>query len=98
MCRTLLVGAVAYLTIGSTAVVVAGSKEVKIGERFGGDMLLHVNQATYIMQTGNHYRVVGDQYSAATMQVVFIESQFLTGSVHRGVPSSPFAKIAKNEC
>ena len=54
----------------------AQSKEVQIGERYGGELGLHVNQATYMMSTGNHYRVVGDQYSAAAMQVVFIKSQF----------------------
>ena len=54
----------------------AASGEAKIGERHGGDLLTHINQATYMMGTGKSYRVVGDQYSAAAMQVLFIESQY----------------------
>ena len=54
----------------------ADGKVVKIGQRNGGEILLHISQATYMMSTGNSYRVVADQYSAAAMQVLFIESQY----------------------
>jgi hypothetical protein len=52
------------------------TKEVKIKRRHGGDVLKHVNEATTMMGSGKNYRVTGDQYSAAAMQVLFIESQF----------------------
>src|SRR5690348_16643517 len=61
------------IALGTSA---ANAAEVKIGERHGGDLLTHINQATYMMSTGNGFRVVGDQYSAAAMQVLFIESQY----------------------
>jgi len=54
----------------------AAVKEVKIKRRFGGDVIKHVNEATSMIQSGKNYRVTGDQYSAAAMQVLFIESQF----------------------
>jgi hypothetical protein len=54
----------------------AATKEVKIKRRYGGDVLHHVNEATVMMASGKSYRVTGDQYSAAAMQVLFIDSQF----------------------
>jgi hypothetical protein len=66
-------GILAALAMGQAS---GFAKEILIGERNGGDLLTHVDQATYMMSTGNTYRVVGDQYSAAAMQVVFIESQY----------------------
>ncbi len=54
----------------------AATKEVKIKRRLGGDLLSHVNEATRMMQSGKSFRVTGDQYSAAAMQVLFSESQF----------------------
>lgn len=70
---TLPAAVIAAISLGIRC---AASAEVKIGERYGGDLLTHVNQATYMMSTGKSYRVVGDQYSAAAMQVLFIESQY----------------------
>lgn len=54
----------------------AAAKEVRLRRRLGGDLLTHVNEATRMMQSGKSFRVTGDQYSAAAMQVLFIESQF----------------------
>ena len=54
----------------------AASKDVPIKRRLGGDVVAHVNEATRMIQSGKSYRVTGDQYSAAAMQVLFIESQF----------------------
>lgn len=54
----------------------AKPKEVKLKRRYGGELIAHVNEATRMMQGDTTYRVVGHQYSAAAMQVLFIESQF----------------------
>jgi hypothetical protein len=69
--------AIAMLTllVGENSTIAAGT-DVNIKRRFGGDIVAHVNEATRMMQTGKTYRVTGDQYSAAAMQVLFIESQF----------------------
>lgn len=47
-----------------------------IGWRPGGDVLNHVSEASKMILSGRSYRVTGDQYSAAAMQVLFIESQY----------------------
>lgn len=68
---------VALMVLAASQIpALALSKEVKIKRRYGGDVVAHVNQATRMMQGDTTYRVVGDQYSAAAMQVLFIESQF----------------------
>src|SRR5262245_53839742 len=64
------------LVIAMKGLAMAGPSETTLGWRPGGDLLKHVNQATKMIQSGKHYRVVGDQFSAAAMQVLFIESQF----------------------
>ena len=73
--RALVALAVMTLFAGQD-LTLAATKEVKLKLRLGGDMVAHVNEATRMMQSGKSYRVTGDQYSAAAMQVLFIESQF----------------------
>jgi hypothetical protein len=70
-----MASAVLALLIGQD-VALAATEEVQIKRRFGGDIVAHVNEATRMLQSGKSYRVTGDQYSAAAMQVLFIESQF----------------------
>jgi hypothetical protein len=43
--------------------------------RYGGEILTHVLEAQQMLNSGKRFRVRGDQYSAAAMQVLFIESQ-----------------------
>jgi hypothetical protein len=71
-----LVAAGVMTVLAGQDLAIAATKEVKIKLRPGGDMLRHVNEATRMIQSGKSYRVTGDQYSAAAMQVLFIESQF----------------------
>lgn len=80
------------------------ASEVKIGLRNGGDLLTHINQATYMMSTGHSYRVVGDQYSAAAMQVLLIESQYpervcaaRNAKLHFHLAFDPITKINMKE-
>jgi hypothetical protein len=81
------------------APALAATKEVRIKRRLGGDLLTHVNEATSMMQSGKSYRVTGDQYSAAAMQVLFIESQFpdricatKRAKLHFHLPYNPITK------
>ena len=66
---------IAIHTITGEVTALAGN-ETKIGRRLGGIFLEHIQEVTTMLQSGKSYRVVGDQYSAAAMQVLFIESQF----------------------
>lgn len=61
MSREILIALFAVLSIEGSRAALVGSSEINIGFRGGSDLLTHVNQATYMMQTGNHYRVVSDQ-------------------------------------
>ena len=71
-----LVAMTVMILLGSQDPSLAATKEVNLKLRLGGDLLTHVNEATRMMESGKFYRVTGDQYSAAAMQVLFIESQF----------------------
>jgi|GEM_PF-6671948 len=53
----------------------AGTKSLMIGRRDGGQLLAHIHEALAMMRSGYKYRIVGDQYSAAAMQVLYIESR-----------------------
>jgi hypothetical protein len=46
-----------------------------IGWRPGGDVYTYIAQALDMFRSGRSYRVTGDQYSAAAMQVVYLESK-----------------------
>ena len=52
----------------------AGS--ANIGWRPGGDVFTYIVEAAEMLRSGKYYRVTADQYSAAAMQVVYLESQF----------------------
>jgi hypothetical protein len=67
-----VIGLLAHQGVAHAAAV----KDVRLKLRLGGDVVAHINEATRMMESGKNYRVVGDQYSAAAMQVLFIESQF----------------------
>jgi hypothetical protein len=43
--------------------------------RRGGELIKHINEAARMIASGRSYRVIEDQYSAAAMQVLFVESQ-----------------------
>jgi hypothetical protein len=64
-----------------TAITMAGppdtafAKSYEIGWRPGGDVFTYIVEALDMLRSGRSYRVTGDQYSAAAMQVVYLESQ-----------------------
>lgn len=83
----MMLGIVLALLAGWPATLVA-SKEVKIGHRDGGYLLIFISQAAQMLSTRKRYRVVGDQYSAAAMQVLFIERRY-----PQRICASPMAKL-----
>lgn len=46
-----------------------------IGFRPGGDVYTYITQALDMLRGGKSYRVVGDQFSAAALQVIYLENQ-----------------------
>jgi hypothetical protein len=65
---------------GLTAMVLMGAspavaRTAEIGFRPGGDVYRHIAEAIDMLKSGESYRVIGDQYSAAAMQVVYLERQ-----------------------
>jgi hypothetical protein len=66
----------------------ARPREVLIGERGGGYLFLYVAQAKEMIATGNTYRVREDQYSAAAIQVLYVERRH-----PERICASPFAKL-----
>lgn len=62
----------AMAVYGSPALA-AGS--ATIGFRPGGDVYTYITQALDMLRGGKSYRVVGDQFSAAALQVVYLENQ-----------------------
>ena len=70
----LLAGAVlAAVVAGGPPAALAAS--ANIGWRPGGDVYTYIAQAIDMLRSGRSFRVTGDQYSAAAMQVVYLESQ-----------------------
>lgn len=53
----------------------AGTKSLIIGRRDGGQLLAYIHEAMAMMRSGYRYRIIGDQYSAAAMQVLYIEGR-----------------------
>lgn len=64
------------LAVGLAWAQGASAAVVKIGLRTGGVVGDHVIEVTAMMASGNTFRVVGDQYSAAAMQVLFLKGQY----------------------
>src|SRR4029453_6027660 len=89
MFRTIIaLSAAVALVAAQDSFALAGSKEVRIGTRAGGYLLVFYVQANHMMYSGNRYRVAGDQYSAAAMQMLFIESRY-----PRRVCATPMPKL-----
>lgn len=59
-----------------------------IGWRPGGDVYTYIAKALDMIRSGRSYRVTGDQYSAAAMQVVYLERQ-----MPARICASPGAKL-----
>jgi hypothetical protein len=53
----------------------ADTKTVMIGRRDGGQLLTHIHEGIEMIRKGYSYRIIGDQYSAAAMQLLYIESR-----------------------
>lgn len=53
----------------------AFAQRLDIGWRPGGDVYTYIVEALDMLRGGRSYRVTGDQYSAAAMQVVYLKSQ-----------------------
>jgi hypothetical protein len=75
MMRRLVValGALATLIAAQCDLAAARSGEVWIGQRQGGYLAIYVVKGKNMISSGKHYRVRGDQYSAAAIQVLFVE-------------------------
>jgi hypothetical protein len=65
--------ALAALMAAQSDLASARPGEVLIGERAGGYLFLYIAQAKEMIATGNSYRVREDQYSAAAIQVLYVE-------------------------
>jgi hypothetical protein len=75
-CRLiLLVASLSTVFISGQGLAFASSTTVVIERRNGGQLLKHIHQAMVMIRSGYAYRVVGDQYSAAAMQVLYLESR-----------------------
>jgi hypothetical protein len=63
------------LGVAANAADPALARSSNIGWRPGGDVYTYIAQALDMFRSGRSYRVTGDQYSAAAMQVVYLESK-----------------------
>lgn len=66
--------AAALLAVAATSPRAAEAATVKIGWRPGGDLYTYIAEAFDMLNSGKTYRVTDDQYSAAAMQVVYLEN------------------------
>ena len=69
----------AYAIVLTSALVAIGpgpanAASDNIGFRPGGDLYSYMDQAFGMLKGGKTYRVTGDQYSAAAMQVVYLKN------------------------
>jgi hypothetical protein len=69
----------AYAIVLTSALVAIGPGQANaasenIGFRPGGDLYSYMDQAFGMLKGGRSYRVTGDQYSAAAMQVVYLKN------------------------
>jgi hypothetical protein len=65
--------AIFALAVYGASAQAAGS--ATIGFRPGGDVYSYITQALDMLRGGKSYRVIGDQFSAAALQVVYLENQ-----------------------
>ncbi|MBK1869191.1 hypothetical protein [Taklimakanibacter albus] len=61
------------LAVYGSSAQAAGS--ATIGFRPGGDVYTYIAQALDMLRGGKSYRVIGDQFSAAALQVIYLENQ-----------------------
>ncbi|WP_162918952.1 hypothetical protein [Taklimakanibacter deserti] len=87
MSRWLVLAAMA-LAAGMNSPQPALARSSTIGWRPGGDVYSYIAQALDMIRSGKGYRVTGDQYSAAAMQVVYLESR-----MPARICASPGAKL-----
>ena len=73
--RWLVPAGIALVAVQSNGPPPANAKSLDIGWRPGGDVYTYIVEAMDMLRSGQSYRVTGDQYSAAAMQVVYLESQ-----------------------
>ncbi|MGE0283254.1 MAG: hypothetical protein AB7P20_21905 [Rhizobiaceae bacterium] len=88
MCRRPVLASVILAVIAAAGSSPASAKSATIGWRPGGDVYTHIAEALDMIRSGKTYRVTGDQYSAAAMQVVYLESQ-----MPERICASPKAKL-----
>lgn len=72
-CRLIVVASLVMAVMAGEGL--AETKSLMIGRRDGGQLLAYVHEALAMMRSGYRYRIIGDQYSAAAMQVLYIESR-----------------------
>jgi hypothetical protein len=75
MFRRLFLAGIALYGLAAGGAAPASARSSNIGWRPGGDLYGYIAEALEMLQSGRSYRVTGDQYSAAAMQVVYLESQ-----------------------
>jgi hypothetical protein len=75
MFRALFLSSIALYGLAAGGLDPAFARSTNIGWRPGGDLYRYIAEALDMLRSGKSYRVTGDQYSAAAMQVVYLESQ-----------------------
>jgi hypothetical protein len=90
MMRRLVVvlGVLATLIADQCDHAIARSREVWIGQRSGGYLFLYIIEGKHMISSSKSYRVRGDQYSAAAIQVLFVKRR-----VPDRICASPLAKL-----
>ena len=63
------------IALAANGVPAHAAGSVAIGFRPGGDVYTYITQALDMLRGGKSYRVIGDQFSAAALQVVYLENQ-----------------------
>lgn len=74
MARKLAYAIMLVSALGSIGSGQANAASENIGFRPGGDLYSYMDQAFGMLKGGRSYRVTGDQYSAAAMQVVYLKN------------------------
>jgi len=89
MCRLVVVlSMLVALVAAQYDSALARPREVLLEQRSGGYLFIYIVAGKQMISSGNSYRVRGDQYSAAAIQVLFIERRD-----PRRMCASPFAKL-----
>lgn len=76
MVRWRVLGSAALLIgLVANSIPARAAATATIGFRPGGDVYTYITQALDMLRGGKSYRVIGDQFSAAALQVVYLENQ-----------------------